>query len=214
MGGGDDDGKSGNADPDVIDETGGFDKDKLPDYAECKVGGGVVFAGDMLTVQKDQVRLPNGALAWREVVRHPGAVIIAPMTDDNTILLEWQYRYATGRHLWELPAGKLDDGEAPLTAARRELLEETGYVARRWDFAADLDVCVGYSDERARLFIARDLTYRGHAGEPDEFLHIVKIPLERAAKMMTSGAITDAKTIIGLMLLLHSYPPLGGEGGG
>lgn len=190
-----------------------IDNGELPDFAERKIRGDTVFAGAMLTVQKDEVRLPNGGSAFREVVRHPGAVIIAPMIDDDTVLLEWQYRYAIGRHLWELPAGKLDPGEQPLTAAKRELLEETGYVAGRWRFAADVDVCVGYGDERARLFVAADLTYRGHPGEPDEFLHIVKMPLAKAAAMMKSGVITDAKTIIGLLLLLHKYPPLGDGGG-
>ena len=187
-------------------------KAKLPDFTERKIQSDTVFAGAMLTVQKDKVRLPDGKTAAREVVRHPGAVIIAPMIDDNTLLLEWQFRYAIGRHLWELPAGKLDFGEQPQAAAKRELLEETGYVADKWQFAADLDVCVGYSDERARMFVARDLHYRGHTGEPDEFLHIVKMPLAKAAQMMQSGEITDAKTLIGLMMLLHSYPPFGSGG--
>ena len=180
-----------------------------PDFTETKTKTETLFSGEMLKVQRDTVRLPDGNTATRELVRHPGAVIIAPLLDENTILLEWQYRYAPGRHLWELPAGKKDPGEDPLTAARRELLEETGYVAARWDFAADLDICVGYSDERAQIYIARDLEYQGHPGEPDEFLHIEKVPLKKAEEMMRHGEITDAKTLIGIMLLLHQYPPFG-----
>lgn len=167
-----------------------------------------MFAGEVVTVQKDVVRLPDGGTATREVVRHPGAVAVLPLLSADVALLEWQYRYAPGRHFWEFPAGKLEAGEDPLAAAKRELLEETGYAAGRWEFAADVDVCVGYGDERMRMFLAQDLEYRGHPGEDDEFVRTVAVPLERAAGMMRDGEITDAKTLIGVMWLL-----LRGRGG-
>ena len=170
----------------------------LPDFSERRIGGDTVFIGQILRVEKDCVRLPDGGEASREVVRHPGAAVILPLVDDHTVLLEWQYRYALGRHIWEIPAGKLDGGESPRAAAERELLEETGYRARRWDAMLKINTSPGFCDEWAHLFLARDLYYEGHPGEVDEFVTVAHTPIAQAMQMIADGKINDAKTIMAL----------------
>jgi ADP-ribose pyrophosphatase len=103
-----------------------------------------------------------------------------------------------GNHFLELPAGKVDRGEAPLAAARRELVEETGYVAERWRHLATLYPSVGYSNERVDLFLAQGLKHEGHPGEDGEFLECVRIPLDDALGLVAHGEITEAKTIVGI----------------
>lgn len=171
----------------------------LPDLSEKRIDGEKVFSGYIINVERDKVRLPNGNESEREVVRHPGAAAIVPMLDEQTILLEWQYRYPLGRHIWEIPAGKIDAGENALTAAKRELLEETGYCANTWTPLAKVASAVGFCDEVLSVFIARELRYEGHRGEADEFVHVVKTPLTQALQMLANGDITDAKTIISLL---------------
>ena len=111
----------------------------------------------MLKVNEDRVRLPDGKTGLRESVHHPGAVVIIALLDDETVIMERQYRYPLRRHLYELPAGKIEAGEEPLVTAQRELLEECGYTAKSWRHLTTLHPCVGYSDERIELFLARDL---------------------------------------------------------
>ena len=106
--------------------------DREIDYTEARVDGRLAYDGLLLKLEEDTVRLPDGSLTRREWVRHPGAVVMIAMLDDNTLLLERQYRYPLQRHFLELPAGKIDAGEEPLQAAKRELREECGYDARRW----------------------------------------------------------------------------------
>jgi ADP-ribose pyrophosphatase len=168
------------------------------DFSEKPISSSIVYAGRLLTVKEDVVELPDGANATREYILHPGAVVIIPLIDDDTLLLEHQYRYAVRRHFLELPAGKIEADEPAEETARRELLEETGYVARDWRFLTTLHPCVGYSDERIELFLARDLTFEGHPGEDDEFIETLPMSIDTALEKILAREITEMKTILGV----------------
>lgn len=169
------------------------------DLREHLLSGEEVFAGKLLRVHRDTVRLPNGHEAVREYVRHPGAVLIVPLFEDGRVLVERQFRYPHGREFIELPAGKLEPGEPHLATAKRELLEETGYVAREWRRLTTIHPSIGYTDEAIELFLARDLDHRGAALDEGEFLEVLTLPLGEAIAMVREGRITDAKTIVGLI---------------
>jgi len=171
----------------------------MRDFTEKTLESRRVYHGRLLEVFEDSVSLPDGQTARREYIRHSGAVIILPMLDDHTILLERQYRYPVHRHFLELPAGKIDSGEAHAATARRELLEETGYEALDWTHLFTTYPCVGYSNERLEFYLARNLHYVGHSGEEGEFLETIALPVNQGLALMESGEITEAKTIIGLL---------------
>ena len=168
------------------------------DFTEKKITSRTAYRGGMLTVNEDEVRLPDGSTALREYVMHPGAAIILPLFDDGSVLLERQFRYSVGQHFYELPAGKLEPDEPALETAKRELLEETGYVAAEWRELGRLHPCIGYSDERIDFFLARKLEFRGAQLDEGEFLETLRIPLAEGMDWIRSGRITDAKTILGL----------------
>jgi len=168
------------------------------DFSEKPRSSRTVYAGKLLTVKEDVVELPDGGNATREYIQHPGAVVIIPLIDDSTLLLEHQYRYAVRSHFLELPAGKIEADEPAEETARRELLEETGYVARDWRFLTTLHPCVGYSDERIELFVARGLTFAGHPGEDDEFIETVTMSIDAALAKILVREITEMKTILGV----------------
>jgi ADP-ribose pyrophosphatase len=169
------------------------------DFAEKTLTSTVTYAGKLLTVKEDTVELPGGGQARREYIQHPGAAVIIPLFDADTLLLEHQYRYPVGRHFLEFPAGKIEPGESVLETAKRELLEETGYVAAQWEFLTTLYPCVGYSDERIELFLARELTFEGHPGEDDEFIETVRLSVDEALAKVFAREITEAKTILGVL---------------
>ena len=175
--------------------------DEHSDYTEHRLTGELVYDGSMLKVHKDRVRLPGGATAGREWVQHPGAVIIIPLLDANTVIVERQFRYAVGRHMYELPAGKIEPGEAPLATAQRELIEECGYTAASWRHLATLHPCVGYSDERFELYLARELTHVGRALDEGEFLDVVPMSIDETRAAVLDGRITDVKVVAGLAWL-------------
>lgn len=172
---------------------------KETDFTETTLNSKTVYRGNLLHVLEDEVRLPDGRSARREYVRHPGAVMMLPFLDRDTVVLVRQYRYPLGRHFLEVPAGKIDHGEEPLATAQRELREECGYRAASWRHLTTLHPCIGYSDERIEFFIARDLTPAGRAPGEGEFLEVVTMPFEQALERVRSGAITDAKTVAGLL---------------
>jgi len=175
--------------------------------AETTLASEEVFDGVLLKVRQDRVRLPDGNTAVRECIRHPGAVLILAQRDDRRILFVRQFRYPVGQALLELPAGRIDPGEALLDCARRELLEETGFQARDWHHLGMIHPCVGYSDERIEIFLARDLIEVGARPDADEFLEILHLDVEEAEQAARDGRITDAKTICALFLGLPHLRP-------
>ena len=161
--------------------------------------GELVFSGRLLKVHRDRVRLPDGSEAVREYIRHPGAVVILALLEDGRVVLERQFRYPHGREFIELPAGKRDPGETPEATGRRELLEETGYVAAQWRRLGVIHNAIGYSDEGIELWLARGLELRAPKLEAGEFLEVFTLPLAEAIAMVRDGRITDAKTAVGLL---------------
>lgn len=165
------------------------------------VESAAVYTGSFLKVKRDVVRMPDGATATREYIVHPGAVMIVPLLDDGRLLMERQFRYPMGRAMLEFPAGKLDAGEAPLVCAQRELLEETGYSAAEWAHAGVLHNAIAYSDEGIEIFFARGLKAGKQSLDEGEFLDIVTHSVAELDALAASGAMTDAKTLIGLLWL-------------
>lgn len=168
------------------------------DFTEKKVTSRPAYRGRMLKVNEDEVTLPDGGTALREYIVHPGAAIILPLFDDGSVLLERQFRYPLGQHFYELPAGRLEPDEASLATAKRELLEETGYVATEWRELGRLHPCIGYSNEQIDFFLARKLEFRGAQLDEGEFLETMRVPLPESLEWIRRGRITDAKTILGL----------------
>ena len=169
------------------------------DLAETFLDGEAVFSGRLLKVHRDRVRLPDGTAGVREYIRHPGAVAIVALFDDGRVLLERQFRYPLHRVFIEIPAGKLEAGEDHLETGKRELLEETGYVAAEWRKLGIIHNAIGYSDEVIEIWLARGLEMRQQALAEGEFLQVFSVPLAEAQAMARDGRITDVKTIAGLL---------------
>ena len=159
-----------------------------------------VFDGMLLKVERDHVRLPDGKTAVREYIRHPGAVVIIAVLPDGRLILERQFRYPLRRSFIELPAGKIDPGEAIEACARRELREEVGYEAARWTHLGTLHPCIGYSDERIEGFLAEDLTHVGHQWDEGEFLEVLSLSPAELDAAVASGDVTDGKTLSALYI--------------
>ncbi|MGB2903898.1 MAG: NUDIX hydrolase [Candidatus Dechloromonas phosphoritropha] len=169
---------------------------------ESEISSESVFKGVLLDVRKDEVRLPNGKQTVREYIVHPGAVVVLAFLDNGNLLFERQFRYPLRRVFLELPAGKIDPGEAILDSARRELLEETGHVARDWEYVGVMHPCIGYSDERIEIFAARGLHRTGENRlDHNEFLEVIELTPAEARVAVWDGRITDAKTITALFWL-------------
>lgn len=167
---------------------------------ETKVASESVFEGKLLRVRRDIVRLPDGSLATREYVVHPGAVLIIPMLPDGRLVVERQYRYPVGKVFVEFPAGKRDAGESAIATGRRELAEETGYTAATWTRLGRIHSVVGYSDEAIDFFVAEGLTHVGAKLDDGEFLEIITMSMGEMLAALDRGEITDAKTVVALLL--------------
>jgi len=166
---------------------------------EERIGGEVLFEGRMLRVERDMVRLPNGLETSREVVRHPGAVGIIALQDQQVLLVR-QYRYAIAQKTLEIPAGKLDPQESPSDCAVRELREETGYRGTM-EHISTFYTTPGFSDEVMHLFLARDLVWDPLSPDDDEFIDVERIPWDEAVQRAQQNEFKDAKTILGILLV-------------
>jgi ADP-ribose pyrophosphatase len=171
------------------------------DLTEKQIDSELIYAGGFLEVRKDRVLLPDGSISSREYLVHLGAVVMLALLDNGNLVMERQYRYPPRQEFIELPAGKIDKGEDILATAQRELLEETGYVAREWIHLTTAFPCIGYSDERLEYFIARGLTHQGSKLDAGEFLEVFELSLSDAIEWIRLGKITDSKTIVGLFWL-------------
>ena len=163
-----------------------------------------VFQGRVFSVVSDEVAEPDNVTARRDIIRHPGSIVVIAVDDSGRelrVLLERQYRYAADARLWELPAGRIEPGEDKLAAAKRELLEETGYTARKWQPAMFFYVSPGFLDETMNIFLARGLTQGKARPEDDERITVRFFPLKQAVRMVMTGKIADAKTIAAILWL-------------
>jgi ADP-ribose pyrophosphatase len=163
---------------------------------EDRISGEDIYGGIFLNMKRDQVRLPDGQIAAREYLTHPGAVAVVALLDDGRVLLERQYRYPIAKACIEIPAGKLELGEDPLLCARRELEEETGYTARKWSFIKRIHPVISYSTEFIDIYLAQDLTPGASKLDDEEFLDVFAEPLEQLLAWVEEGEITDVKTTI------------------
>ena len=159
----------------------------------------VVYQGRVITVTRDTALLEDGTTALRDVVHHHGGACILPYYEDGTICMVRQFRYAMQQELWELPAGKLEAGEDPFEAAKRELSEECGLTADHFTDLGVLYATVGYDSERIYIWAATGLHPVGQHLDDDEFLDVVKMPFEKALGLVLDGTIRDSKTQVGLL---------------
>ena len=167
---------------------------------EIQSGSQEIFDGVVVHLYKDTVTLPNGKPAVREVIRHVGAVGVIPVTDNGKVIIERQFRYPLNRVVTEIPAGKLDSfTEDRLSAAKRELEEETGYTAGTWIPLGDYYPSPAYCDERITLYLARDLRQGQRHLDEDEFLNFESVPLSQLVDDVMEGRITDGKTQVAVL---------------
>ncbi|HXF95851.1 MAG TPA: NUDIX hydrolase [Gemmatimonadales bacterium] len=171
-----------------------------------QMGSRRIYSGRVVALDVDTVRYPDGSTGELEMIRHPGAAAVVPVASDPTgrdptLLLIHQYRYAAGGPLWEIPAGRLAPGEQPADCARRELLEEVGVTAGRWEPLTTIWTTPGFTDERIHLFWAADLKAGAHARDADEFIEVAPRPLSEVLAAIRSGEICDAKTVVGVLYM-------------
>ena len=189
---------------------------------EVRTGSSRAFDGKLLRVRVDQVRLPSGRESVREIVEHQGSVVIVPVTVDDEVIMIRHFRHATGRTLLELPAGLIDPGEEILETARRELLEETGYVAETLRHLTNVYVSPGYSEERTSIVLAERCVATHHEPDQDEPMQILARPLAAIPSLLLPGetAIENAQAMLGLLWLLRlqatddPMPPRSGQSAG
>lgn len=173
-----------------------YTMEDIMENKEEKINKTVIYSGKVVTLHVDEVKCPNGMIAKREIIDHPGGVCILAFLDDNTILMEKQFRYAYDEVLYELPAGKLEKGENPKEAALRELEEETGYKAQSIQEYGLMYPSCGYTNEIIYLYVASNLKQTKQKLDVDESLTYYPISLDEAKDMVDKGIIKDAKSII------------------
>lgn len=162
-----------------------------------------ILKGRVFDFTLENITLPNGVNIDLEIVRHPGAAAVVPLNGDGDVVMLRQYRHAIGGAFWEIPAGTLNAGEAPLVCAKRELAEETGLEAEHWESIGTVTPLPGYSDERIHLYLARRLTASVQSLDPDEIIEVHSIPMQKVVEMILDGEIEDAKTIVAIFRTLH-----------
>lgn len=168
------------------------------DLEEKRLASELVFDGRLLKLYRDKVGLPNGGTSEREFVHHPGGVAAVAINGDGEVYLERQFRYPYHKVVTEIPAGKLEPEEDPFVAVRRELKEEIGATAGRWDDLGYMMPSVGYTDEILHLFLARELSFGETHLDKDEFLECFTLPFEEALAQAADGRINDGKTVAAL----------------
>lgn len=169
-------------------------------YYEKTIERKSMYKGNIIGVDLISVTLPNGKEASRDVVTHPGASVVIPVSKNNELYMVRQFRKPIDKELLEIPAGKLDAGEDPLICARRELKEETGLDTQNLRHVTDIHSTPGFSDEVLHMYIATDLNEGEACADEDEFLSVEKVPVDVLVDMVLKHEITDAKTIIGILL--------------
>jgi ADP-ribose pyrophosphatase len=162
-----------------------------------------VFSGRIVTLEVHTVRLPDGAIGKREIIRHPGAVAIVALDAEQNVLLVSQFRSAAKQVMLEIPAGILERGETPAACASRELREETGYRANHIETLGGLHTAPGYTNEYIHLYVATDLESDPLPQDADEFILVRRVPIRETLAMIERGEITDAKSVIGLLRVAH-----------
>lgn len=170
---------------------------------EHEISKSVLFEGRVITLELSEVSLPNGHTSTREVVRHPGGAAVL-LVSDGKILLERQFRFPYNEVIWEIPAGKLNRGEDPKSAAVRELEEETGYRAENAKHLLNIYPSPGYTDEIIHIYLAEVADMVGRHLDEDEFINVRFVPFAEARRMIDDGEITDAKTVAAICKYLCS----------
>ncbi|TXC93367.1 NUDIX hydrolase [Metabacillus litoralis] len=175
----------------------------MENLKETTISSKEIFKGRVIDLYVEEVELPNGKTSTREIVKHPGAVAVLALTNDHKIVMVEQYRKPLGRTIVEIPAGKLEKGEEPITTAKRELEEETGYTCEELEPLISFYTSPGFADELVHLFIAKDLKKLTHKAEldEDEFVEVMEITLEEAQEMIVNQQIFDAKTAYAVQYL-------------
>jgi ADP-ribose pyrophosphatase len=158
------------------------------------------YQGALFSFVSEDVTLPNGSRTELAIVRHPGSIAVVPLFDDNTVLMERQYRHAVQDYLLEIPAGTMEPGELPLACAARELVEETGYAAQEFIELSQVLILPSYSDEKIYVYLARDLTLNRQNLDKDEIIDVVKYPFDKALNLIGDGHISDGLTILALQM--------------
>lgn len=196
--------------PEERDLVLGDDDPRDADLAERPLTEDVAWTGRIFNVDRLRVELPDGRVAIRDVVRHPGAVAVVALTEDGRICLVRQYRTALGRVTVEIPAGKLAPGEDPLECATRELLEETGMSAEKIAFLTTIASSDGFCDELIHIYMATGLEFSRSDPDADEFINVDLVPLEELVDAVLDGRIEDAKTVVGALIcdaVMHRLAP-------
>lgn len=157
------------------------------------------FEGKIISVSRDEVELENGNIATREVVHHSGGVCVIPIDSDGSVFMVRQFRYPFGKALLELPAGKLEKGESHYDCGLRELREEVGMSAEKYEYLGEIYPTPAYVSEKIHLYLARNLKQNTQNLDDGEFLDVVKMPLDEAVKLVLGGKICDSKTQIGIL---------------
>ena len=169
-------------------------------FSEKLIDSKPIFSGIFMNIVQDTVELPDGKHATREYIQHPGGVAIIAITNDNQIVLEYQYRHAVEQIVLEIPAGKLDHKEPALEAAKRELQEETGFSSNKWTYLGECLPCTGYSNERIVYYLAEDMKSGESNLDEGELIETTTMDIQECFNLAYNGKITDSKTLAGLML--------------
>lgn len=162
-----------------------------------------IYEGKIVNLRVDTVELPSGKKTKREIVEHGGCTAIVALDSEKNVLLVRQYRKAVERMLLEIPAGGIEPGEEPLEGARRELEEETGFSAERWEHLSLFYTSPGFCTEFMHLYLATELQPAERAADDDEHIEVIRVPLKKSLELIDSGEICDAKSIAGLLLVLR-----------